>query len=136
MAMRKKGKNFYGDNTDDLIAELRRYAKLNGYPIDAAEEQSCACCGEQVFTMFSDGEDGGALLRCTKCAERRFVTDSEEHLDENQLEQHACLCGNEALQVAVGLALYEGTQDVRWVYVGAYCPQCGLVGTYIDWNER
>lgn len=37
-------------------------------------------------------------------------------------------------QIVSGVALYKGTNDVRWLYVACFCPACGLMGVYADWK--
>ncbi len=50
--------------------------------------------------------------------------------------QNTRACAQEELLLMTGVALYSNSDDIRWVYVGAKCPDCGLVGVYTDWAER
>ncbi|RKH88753.1 hypothetical protein D7Y21_13605 [Corallococcus sp. AB045] len=50
------------------------------------------------------------------------------------LQRSECLCGAVAFQIVSGVALYEGTQDVRWLYVACFCPACGFIGVHSDWR--
>ncbi len=34
------------------------------------------------------------------------------------------------------MSLYEGSEDVRWLYVGCRCPACGLTAVYGDWKNE
>lgn len=61
--------------------------------------------------------------------------DSADYV-EAELGQHTCMCDGEALEIGVGVALYAGSQDVRWFYIGCRCPACGLVGVYADWKNE
>jgi len=135
MALVKKGKYYYGDGVDDLISELESYSESNKYPIGKTEKVMCKSCGNSLFRLFSDDDETAAVVQCLHCDERQFVRDSEEFLNKN-LDNFECICGNDEFQIAIGLSLYVDTNDVRWVYVGGYCLKCGLVGNYIDWNER
>ena len=135
MALEKKGKYYYGGEANDLIAELYRYSKLNKYHIDSTEKIVCQVCGNDLFKLFTDNDETAAVVQCTNCSGRRFIRDSQKYLGENT-ENFECLCGNEDFQIITGISFYKGTADVRWVYVGGYCPKCGLVGIYVDWNER
>ena len=136
MALRKKGKYYYGDNQADLALELERYSKLNKYPVDEIENIICEKCGQQSFKLFSDDEGSAALCQCINCGEKKFIRDSLNFINQDELDNHECMCENENFEITVGLSFYQGTKDVRWVYVGGYCSKCGMVGNYIDWNER
>jgi len=136
MALRKKGKYYYGDNQADLALELKRYSELNKYPIDEVENITCEKCGQKSFKLFSDNDESGALCQCINCAEKQFIRDTLNFINQDEIDNHECMCGNDNFEITVGLSFYQGTKDVRWVYVGGYCQKCGLVGNYIDWNER
>jgi hypothetical protein len=38
------------------------------------------------------------------------------------------------LEITVGVSLYANSEDVRWLYLGCRCPQCGLTAVYGDWK--
>ena len=136
MALRKKGKYYYGDSQDDLILEIKRYAENNKYPADETEIIKCDKCGQQSFNLFSDDDESGALCKCVNCDEMKFIRDSQEFINHENIDNHECMCGNPDFTVIVALSFYQDAKNVRWVYVGGYCSKCGMVGTYIDWNER
>ena len=120
-------------NRADLEEEITRYSKANKYL--ATEFNSLACnCGRDLFCLYSDETGGGALASCCDCGKKISIYDSAEYMEDTV--QNVCRCGHEALHLTVGAALYEGTKDPRWIYVGAKCPKCNLVGVYVDWNER
>jgi hypothetical protein len=58
------------------------------------------------------------------------------HLAEAELEQHECLCGKNHFEITVGVALYDQSQAVRWLYIGCRCVACGLTGCYADWKNE
>lgn len=136
MAVRKKGKYYYGDTIDDLKTELERYSKTNGYPIAETTVLICSKCGSKKFVLYSDDEESSALCQCSNCSEEVFIRDSKEYFDATQKDDFLCLCDNGAFEIIIGLSFYTNTKDVRWVYVGGFCSKCGLLGNYIDWNER
>lgn len=134
--LRKKGKQWYGDDLADLRKEMLRYS-AKSYRIGCDYAPVCACGGHNFF-LGADDEEDGAALACTRCGQRGFVADSErfvkdEILDDEELCE--CLCGQRAFEVIVAAALYADTTDVRWWYVGCRCVQCGLVGVYADWKD-
>ena len=136
MALRKKGKYYYGDNQADLALELKRYSELSKYPVEEIENITCEKCGQKSFKLFSDDDGSAALCQCINCAEKKFIRDSLNFINQDELDNHECMCENENFEITVGLSFYQGAKDVRWVYVGGYCSKCGMVGNYIDWNER
>ncbi len=68
------------------------------------------------------------------CGRSTLLLDSGETKDDAELEGAACPCGNETFNVAVGFAGYEGSNDVRWVYLGLRCTDDGVLGVYTDWK--
>ena len=136
MALRKKGRYYYGDNQDDLADELKRYAKLNEYPVNEVEHIKCAKCEQQLFKLISDYDEGGAVCQCINCSEERDIKDSKQYMQQENMNNNECVCGNATFNIAVALSFYSDTNDVRWVYVGGLCSSCGVLGTYVDWNER
>ena len=134
MALTKKEGYYYGDGVEDLVEELERYAKLNKYPIDKTEQFVCECGGD-LFEIFSDEDEAAAMVQCEKCSADHYIMGSESYLGES-LENYECLCGSGQFKLVCGLSFYSGTEAARWVYLGGYCPACGLVGNYVDWNER
>ena len=136
MALRKKGRYYYGDNQEDLALELKRYSELNKYPIDEVKNIICEKCGQQSFKLFSDDDESAALCQCINCAEKIYIRDSLNFINQDEIDKHECVCENDSFEITVGLSFYKETKDARWIYVGGYCKKCGLVGNYIDWNER
>jgi hypothetical protein len=132
MALRKRGKWRYGDSQADIRAEIVRHSKV-GYFADAV----CAQCGGQVFALYLDETEGVASRACVACdAEVHPIGDSAEFMDEAEEEECACPCGAEAFEITVGVALYKGSEDVKWLYLGCRCPKCGLAAVYGDWKNE
>jgi hypothetical protein len=52
------------------------------------------------------------------------------------LEECACPCGEEEFEITVGVHLYYGSEDVKWVYIGCRCVACGLTANYGDWKNE
>jgi len=135
VALRKKGKYWYGDSQADIPAELARFGKKNGYEPTQFADAVCGC-GNRTFELGTDEDQGAAVRTCSKCDERHPIGDSGEYLDDAELMQSICRCDGEAFEITVGVALYEGSDDVRWLYLGCRCPACGLVGCYGDWKNE
>ena len=60
--------------------------------------------------------------------------DSAEYAQDADFEGHKCICSAEEFELLSGVAVYEGTNDVRWYYIGCMCTTCHLVGVFADWK--
>ena len=135
MALRRQGEYSYGDSQADIRDELARFGKLNAYVPTQFADARCGC-GSSTFRLRMDENEGAAVRVCAACAEEHSIGDSEEYLEEAELQDHGCHCGEDALEITVGVSLYDGSDDVRWLYVGCRCPACGLTGCYGDWKNE
>jgi hypothetical protein len=135
MTLRKHGDHRYGDSHADIREELLRYSHLNGYPADHFTDVACPCSG-QVFRLALDDTEGAAVRTCSACNSEHPIGDSDEYLAEATLETCTCPCGGEEFEIAAGISLYEGSSDVKWLYIGCRCPKCGLTAVYGDWKNE
>ena len=131
----QRGNSSYGDDQSDIPEEIRQYSELNGYPATHFAEARCKC-GHNTFRVSVDDVEGAAARQCAKCSAEQAIGDSAEYLEEAELEECACPCGAEELEVTVGVSLYEGSEDVRWLYLACRCPQCRLTAVYADWKNE
>lgn len=88
------------------------------------------------FSLLIDDNEGAAIRECSSCQNRHPIGDSEEYLDDAELEECACPCGNGHFEISIGVSLYENSNDVRWLYLGCRCPQCNLCAVYGDWKNE
>ena len=116
-----------------LKKEIERYSKLNGYLISTYQEIKCSC-GENEFHLYSDDDEGGAYLTCPNCKKEIDIHESRKYIKE--YVNNICNCDNKKLNIGIGVAYYSGSNDPKWIYVGAHCNQCGLNGVYVDWKEN
>ena len=93
-------------------------------------------CGGHLFHLSIDETEGVAVRRCPQCGREHAIGDSGDYPADAQLEECGCLCGARDLEITVGVALYGGSEDVRWLYIGCRCPVCGLTGCYGDWKNE
>lgn len=135
MSLTRKRGHWYGTSQKDIRAEIIRYSIENGYEATQFADAKCKC-GGGVFSLLIDDNEGCAARTCVKCDDQHPIGDSEEYLDDAELFQPTCLCEAEQFEVTVGVALYEKSDDVRWLYLGCRCPKCGLVGCYGDWKNE
>lgn len=133
MAVQKKGKYWYGTSAHDTEAEVLRYSTRNRYPAAGFRHAACPC-GSQAFRLASDENAGAARRTCTQCGTEHWMGDSELYASEAELESHECICDGDAFHLLSAVALYPQSNDVRWYYIGCYCPNCHLVGVFADWK--
>ena len=135
MALHRRGEYEYGDSQTDIREELLRYSDANGYIAEHFADARCVC-GSTHFSLRIDDNEGAAVHICTACGNEHPIGDSDEYLEESQLEECECPCGSSAFEITVGLALYAESEDVRWLYVGCRCVNCGLTACYGDWKNE
>ena len=135
MVLRKRGQHRYGDSQEDIRSEILRYSVKNGYVAQHFADAACKC-GGRLFKVLLDDSEGAASRTCVTCKLQHPIGDSEEYLEEADLGECACPCGNEAFEVTAGVSLYDESEDVRWFYLGFRCPSCGLTAVYGDWKNE
>lgn len=135
MALRKKGKWWYGDSQADIRGELARYGKENEYIPTQFADAKCPC-GGNTFRLALDDEQGVAVRTCTACGKEHPIGDSDEFMEDAELQKCDCICEKDAFEITVGVSLYDDSEDIRWLYVGCRCPACGLTGCYCDWKNE
>jgi hypothetical protein len=131
----KKGQYWYGDSQGDIHREILRYSELNGHFADHFSDAICSC-GSSAFRLSLDENEGAAVRECAQCALQHPIGDSGEYLKNASLEECGCPCGNDNLEISVGVSLYANSDDVRWLYLGCRCPQCKLTAVYGDWKSE
>jgi hypothetical protein len=135
MALRQEGQFSHGDSQSDIREELSDYSSKSGYPATHFADAVCQC-GGRIFRLFLDDTEGAAVRRCGSCGLEHPIGDSGEYLNDASLEECECPCGEGDLEITAGVALYEDSEDVRWLYVGCRCPACGLTACYGDWKNE
>lgn len=133
--LKKKGNYYYGETQNDIKESIINYSKKNGYKAEHFQDAVCLC-GNKTFNLELDDDQGVAIRICNKCTNEHPIADSEEYLEEAELQPSICICEEEEFEITVGLALYENSEDVRWLYLGCRCIKCGLVGVYGDWKNE
>ncbi|WPB79104.1 hypothetical protein KYC5002_08075 [Archangium violaceum] len=133
MALRKKGKYYYGDSRADIAPMLARYSEENAYPVERMDDLKCEC-GSERLGLRVDNEEGAAIQVCAACQRQTPIGDSADYLEDAELEECECVCGGAQFELATGAAFYKDSTHIRWFYVGCRCVACGLVGCYGDWK--
>jgi hypothetical protein len=135
MALHERGDFTYGDSQADIRDRLLRYSVANGYPAQHFAEAVCTC-GSRHFSLLLDDTEGVAIRVCRQCKTEHPIGDSNEYLDEAEPGECECPCGSSVFEITVGVALYPESADVRWLYVGCRCIECGLTACYGDWKNE
>jgi hypothetical protein len=135
MAIRKKGNWWYADSQTDIRVELVRFGELNGYIPTQFADAKCSCGGRE-FGLALDEDAGAAVRICSKCKTEHAIGDSNEYLEDADLQASGCDCGENVFEITVGLSLYDKSDDVKWLYVGCRCLSCGITGCYGDWKNE
>jgi hypothetical protein len=133
MALKKKGKFWYGTTPEDTQAEVRRYSTLNGYEAVKFSASTCTC-GNKTFRLETDEDEGVARRTCASCGSSHLIGDSADYVADAELEDHECVCDGTEFELMSGVALYADSNDVRWYYIGCQCAQCHLTGVLADWK--
>jgi hypothetical protein len=133
MAIDTNGKWWKGTAPEDVRAYLEAYAE-DGYQMHDFRSARCPC-GGVAFRLEADADEGVARRTCTLCGGVRFIADSEEYWSDADPEVWNCVdCGSEVTNVGVGFSLYGDQRGIRWVYVGARCTRCGILGCFAEWK--
>lgn len=119
----------------ELRAELVRYSTKNAYIATQFADAICTCGGTQ-FGLQLDDDQGAAVRTCVACKQEHAIGDSDEYLDDADLEECACSCGAEVFEVTAGVALYAESEDVKWIYLACRCVTCRLAAVYGDWKNE
>ncbi len=135
MALKKRRKYYYGDSSADVQEMLVRYSGKNGYPAVHFASPLCAC-GSRRFALLTDEDEGVGVRRCTSCGAEHVMGDGAQYLSEATPNSHECICGASEFELTAGVALYDGSEDVRWFYIGCFCMSCHLVGCFADWKNE
>lgn len=135
MALTKKGKFHYGESQADIREEIIRYSDLNGYRATEFADAGCTC-ENRTFHLHLDDNEGAAVRECSRCKKKHTMADSEEYLADAELQECECPCGASLFEITIGVALYDGSEDVRWLYLGCRCPKCSLTACYGDWKNE
>jgi hypothetical protein len=125
------GEWWTGTEASDIQQYLLDFT-ADGYPVKEFRLAKCSC-GSQSFFLDIDEEDA-AKRTCIECGKEHLMCDSEEYWTGAESERCTCPCGSESMNVGVGFSLYPDDGEVKWLYVGCRCEECGVLGCYSDWK--
>ena len=120
-----------GSEPADIIEWLRAYTEEETLDVKPV---LCSACGCDELRMVGDQDEGALQVVCTACGAKKLLLDSAEYWKEvshRTIKCPGCKCKD--YNVHVGFSRRENNQ-VRWVYIGNRCTQCGLLGSAFDWK--
>lgn len=120
MALVTKGKFSYGDAQSDIRDELLDYSTRNTYIAEHFADAVCQC-GGRIFNVLLDDDEGAVVRTCTTCKDEHPIDDITDYLEDAELQECGCPCGESTFEVTVGVALYPESEDVKWLYLGLRC---------------
>lgn len=140
MTVEKRGQFWFGDSQVDIRKELCRYSDLNGYRATLFADAVCDCDNKR-FELQLDDSEGAAIRTCVDCQRVHPIGDSDDYLSDANLESCECPCGSCHFEIAVGVSLYQATDDIRWTYIrwtyiGCRCIDCHLIACFGDWKSE
>src|SRR5437868_7896409 len=102
MALQKRGEWWYSDSQADIRDEILRYSQSVTYLAHHYANAVCTC-GGKVFSLLLDCTQGAAVRVCAGCKAEQPIGDSDEYLEEAELEEAACACGEDKFEITVGV---------------------------------
>jgi hypothetical protein len=123
-----------GEGPADIAEYLREY-QAEGYPVDQVVDSHCTSCRGSSFRLTINAlSNDGAQPTCITCGSSAFIADSEDYWDDAEVARVACPCGGDIFEIAVGFALREAKDDVKWIGIGIRCVTDGVLGAPVDWK--
>jgi hypothetical protein len=132
MSTDTSGKWWVGSEPEDIRAFLQGYASP-GYEVHEFRLATCIC-GSNAFLLEADDSEGVAKRVCASCSREHLLCDSAEYWQDAEPERWQCECGSRRTNVGVGFSLYDDDHEIRWLYVGCRCAQCGILGCFAGWK--
>lgn len=128
-----KTKKFWrGFSADDIDEYLRLYSGCDDIDIKPV---ICHSFGNDAFEVNLDNVESTVQIKCTRCGEEKIILDCEDIWEESSPEFQKCpVCKDSgSFNMKVGFIRREDG-DVKWVYIGNRCTNCGTLGSFTDWE--
>jgi hypothetical protein len=133
MSIDKSGKWWVGNDPQDIGEFLAAYS-ADAYPTHEFRISKCTC-GSIRFKLEADDNEGTARRTCAACGREHFICDSEEYWEDSEPEALNCIeCNSQQANIGVGFSLYPDDAEVKWLYVGYRCADCGVLGCFAGWK--
>jgi hypothetical protein len=132
MTIDTSGKWWKGSSSKDIASYLEALFE-DSYPIHEHRLSVCEC-GSNEFSLHWIPDEGAARRTCAKCAKKHFICDSKENWEGRPKKNKCVECKSDIANIGVAFSLREDKSDVRWIYVGYRCANCGVLGSPADWK--
>ena len=128
----KSRKYWYGDCANDIDEFLREYTEISDLEIKPV---TCHSCNSNTLIMRIDSDEEAIQIQCPKCGEKKILLDCQDIWDEVKPKLRRCVvCKiSKKHNIKVGFVRRENG-DVKWVYIGSRCTNCGVLASYLDWH--
>lgn len=125
-------KYWTGDGSEDINEYLRLYSGNDAIDVKPV---NCRLCGNDTFSLKIDQDEDVIQVRCSKCGAEKILLDGQEVWEGARPRVRTCpVCKRcKTYNVRVGF-LRRDNGNVRWVYIGNRCTNCGTLGSYLDWK--
>lgn len=131
MPIDTSGKWWKGSNFKDVNEYIKLYM-AKSYPVKQVVQSICNC-GNTVFTLKVDNEEGGAERTCTVCDQATLIGDSSDIWQDAQPVKVRCPCKNSTFEIGVGFSFRNGN-DINWITIGHRCTKCGILASSASWE--
>jgi hypothetical protein len=134
MTIDTSGQWWTGTTPEDL-REYLRVLSGDSYPVGEFRLSQCTC-GGKVFHLHVEQGEGVARRTCVECGHKHWIADSSENYEKGmRLKKFRCItCKSHSSNVAVGFSLLADKSEIKWVFVGNRCAECGTLGSMVDWS--
>ena len=132
MALDTTGKWWKAETPKDALEYLRGL-EPGGYTVDEVLTQQCEC-GSLSFRLYCSKDDELSYLVCCACKVKTFITDSEEHSDDQDFALIRCPCRSTHYRVFLGVHSIDDKTVANWVSIAVICERCGVIGSPLDWE--
>ena len=139
MALQRRGEHWYGDSAADIRALL---TGKTGDRVEVVRDAVCEC-GATIFSVQIDDDYQEAAWCCRACdAQYLFHTRRVAGYYEGDPEADTvcvnCACterGGSYFELAVGVTIHGGSEDVDWAFIACRCVACGKTGYLAEWHR-
>jgi hypothetical protein len=140
MALKRKGKYWYGDDDADVWDYFAWYTRDCSPPVKHCQQAVCEC-GGTVFVVEGDEEEQRYQRTCMACeAEAVFFAKdySRRPRWRTDLPLIECVCGTSEFEVFGLTAPFscQSSKSAHTFYLGMRCVRCGCLGEYDCWFPR
>lgn len=128
----KSGQYWHGSCADDINKYLKEYSENPSVDIKPVV---CHSCGKDIFKMWVDYDEDAIQVECAECGNKKILLDCVDIWEDANPELCECPVCRKSwnYNVKAGFVRKEN-HNVKWVYIGNRCTECGVLGSCLDWK--